>query len=132
MQHAFPSNGHPITVQTLFNHGYSVYQLLVSTWASSSLVVHLKFCSGGIGPGSWVTSRDLTGKYCNRENRDSVLHPAGNLSASREIDGNINTFSHTSDGNAWLEIDMGAAYPINYVAIVNCWCLDPNDSPGCL
>lgn len=56
----------------------------------------------------------------------------GNFSASRAIDGDINTFSHTNDDNAWLEIDMEDVYPINYVSIVNRWCVGPHDPSGCL
>lgn len=56
----------------------------------------------------------------------------GDFSASRAIDGKIDTFSHTNDSNAWLEIDMGAVYPISYVEIANRWCLDPSDLTGCL
>ncbi|KAL7516884.1 hypothetical protein ACHAWX_001854, partial [Stephanocyclus meneghinianus] len=56
----------------------------------------------------------------------------GNFSASRAIDGDISTYSHTNGDNAWLEIDMGDVYPINHVAIFNRWCLDPNDLPGWL
>jgi len=55
-----------------------------------------------------------------------------NFSASAAIDGNINTFSHTNDDNAWLEIDMGDVHPIKYAAIANRWCSDPSDPIGCL
>jgi hypothetical protein len=55
-----------------------------------------------------------------------------NFSASAAIDGNISTFSHTNDDNAWLEIDMGDVHPIKYVAISNRWCSDPSDPIGCL
>ena len=55
----------------------------------------------------------------------------GDFSASRAIDGNIDTFSHTNDGNAWLEIDVGDMYPISYVAIANRWCFNPSDLNGC-
>jgi hypothetical protein len=52
--------------------------------------------------------------------------------AALAIDGDVNTFSHTNDDKAWLEIDLGKMYTINYVTIVNRWCGDPNDFPNCL
>jgi hypothetical protein len=52
--------------------------------------------------------------------------------AALAIDGDVNTFSHTNDDKAWLEIDLGKVYMINYVTIVNRWCGDPNDFPNCL
>jgi hypothetical protein len=52
--------------------------------------------------------------------------------AALAIDGDVNTFSHTKDDKAWLEIDLGKMYTINYVTIVNRWCVDPNDFRNCL
>jgi hypothetical protein len=55
-----------------------------------------------------------------------------NFSASLAIDGDPNTFSHTNDENAWLEIDLEEAYHIHTVKLLNRWCRDPEDSSGCL
>jgi hypothetical protein len=55
-----------------------------------------------------------------------------NFLASRAIDGNTNTFSHTNDGNAWLQIDLEDVYFINCVKILNRWCVNPKDSHRCL
>jgi hypothetical protein len=52
--------------------------------------------------------------------------------ASRAIDGKPFSFSHTSDANAWLEIDLEGLYPINSVEIANRWCKDASDPRGCL
>jgi hypothetical protein len=52
--------------------------------------------------------------------------------AALAIDGDVNTFSHTKDDKAWLEIDLGKMYTINHVTIVNRWCVDPNDFRNCL
>jgi hypothetical protein len=55
------------------------------------------------------------------------------LGASRAIDGNITTFSHTNDANASWEVDLGGLYPINNILIVNRYCgIIPSDPLGCL
>ncbi|KAL7507478.1 hypothetical protein ACHAXN_004659 [Cyclotella atomus] len=52
--------------------------------------------------------------------------------ASNAIDGNENSFSHTMDSNAWLEVDLGSPKMLNKVEIVNRHCGDWSDAPGCL
>eukprot|EP00804_Cyclotella_cryptica_P009369 CCRYP_018076-RB/>CCRYP_018076-RB protein AED:0.03 eAED:0.03 QI:374/1/1/1/0.94/0.9/20/617/4181 len=56
--------------------------------------------------------------------------------ASRAVDGNINTFSHTdvekSGSPVWWEVDLGAEYSIELVTIINRWCKDSTDPSGCL
>lgn len=55
------------------------------------------------------------------------------FSASRAVDGNANTFSHTrSDNCAWWTVDLGGTYTINSIKILNRYCIDPTDPSGCL
>ena len=52
--------------------------------------------------------------------------------ADRAVDGDEKSFSHTADSNAWLEIDLQSLHDIDSVNIINRYCKDPADSPGCL
>lgn len=54
--------------------------------------------------------------------------------ASRAIDGDASSFSHTStdDSSAMFEIDLGSPESISNVRIVNRWCGDPSDPSNCL
>eukprot|EP00956_Cyclotella_meneghiniana_P005463 scaffold6942_cov63-Cyclotella_meneghiniana.AAC.1 len=52
--------------------------------------------------------------------------------ASKAIDGNDNTFSHTKYFNAWIEVDLGDSHLIDEVVIKNRWCRNENDGPECL
>lgn len=52
--------------------------------------------------------------------------------ASRAVDNDTNTFSHTSDADSWLEVDLGGTFSVKSIKIENRWCIDENDSPGCL
>ena len=48
----------------------------------------------------------------------------GASSASRAIDGNVGTISHTADNGIkphWLELDLGQEYDITKVTVVNRW-----------
>jgi hypothetical protein len=54
--------------------------------------------------------------------------------ASKSIDGQTGTFSHTHTGrgcNVWWEVDLGGLFPIEF-KIVNRFCGDSHDSTGCL
>ena len=61
--------------------------------------------------------------------QSSVLKTYG---ANLAVDGDIRTFSHTSDGNAWIQIDLQASYYVHSINILNRWCSDQNDHLGCL
>jgi hypothetical protein len=53
--------------------------------------------------------------------------------ASRAIDGSVKTFSHTEkELDGWWEVDLGAAYHIASVKILNRYCEDESDPDGCL
>jgi hypothetical protein len=52
--------------------------------------------------------------------------------ANLAVDGDVTTFSHTSDAAAWIEIDLGDVYHVNSVVVLNCWCVDVKDSRVCL
>lgn len=52
--------------------------------------------------------------------------------ASKAIDGSNTTFSHTNDPDAFIEVDFGGVYSIESVVILNRFCKDSTDSPGCL
>ena len=70
-------------------------------------------------------------QYCQGENCDASS-TFKNYEATLAIDGDVHTFSHTNDDNAWLQIDLVKMYRINSVNFINRWCNNPNDSPGCL
>ena len=52
--------------------------------------------------------------------------------ASRAIDGESLTFSHTNDLNSHFEVDLGDTFDLESVEIVNRWCQDEMDPNGCL
>jgi hypothetical protein len=52
--------------------------------------------------------------------------------ASKATDGDVTTFSHTSDSNASWEVNLGQNYSIDSVHIKNRWCKSKDDAPGCL
>ena len=52
--------------------------------------------------------------------------------ASNSVDGDVTTFSHTNDGNAWLDIDFGMNVALESINIVNRHCGSIDDAPGCL
>ena len=55
-----------------------------------------------------------------------------NNAASRAIDGESLTFSHTNDLNPHFEVDLGDTFDLESVEIVNRWCQDEMDPNGCL
>ena len=55
-----------------------------------------------------------------------------NFAASKAVDGESLTFSHTNDINPYFEVDLGNTFEIESVEIVNRWCMDENDPNGCL
>jgi hypothetical protein len=53
--------------------------------------------------------------------------------AHKAVDGNEGTFSHTEvDACSWWEVDLGGAFAIESVKIMNRWCGNPTDSSKCL
>ena len=52
--------------------------------------------------------------------------------ASMAIDDASNTFSHTNDGSAWWQVDLGIEEEIGSVQILNRWCGNPSDKNRCL
>ena len=52
--------------------------------------------------------------------------------ALNAIDGDENTFSHTKDSNAFLEVDLLEPRLIDEVVIVNRWCANVGDPHDCL
>jgi hypothetical protein len=50
------------------------------------------------------------------------------------VDGLTSTFSHTdsADISATWEVDLGQDFTITSVSVLNRWCVDINDGPGCL
>ena len=69
----------------------------------------------------------------------SASHSAtlGNRNADKAIDGNYNSYSHTTDdtegdGSEWLEIDLGGIKSIDSIVVHNRWCLNADDPNGCL
>jgi hypothetical protein len=54
--------------------------------------------------------------------------------ADNAVDGLTSTFSHTdlADILATWEVDLGQEFPITSISVLNRWCVDMNDGPGCL
>lgn len=54
--------------------------------------------------------------------------------ASRAIDGSPTTFSNTAAGDSspWWEVDLGRETLVEYVQILNRYCIDPSDPRDCL
>jgi hypothetical protein len=53
--------------------------------------------------------------------------------ALKAVDGKEGTFSHTEvDACGWWEVDLGGAFAIESVKIMNRWCGNPTDSSNCL
>ena len=52
--------------------------------------------------------------------------------ASKAVDGNEATFSHTDVDCVWWEVDLESSYDISSITIKNRFCEDSTDSPGCL
>jgi hypothetical protein len=54
--------------------------------------------------------------------------------ASKAVDDNYGTFSHTggNDANAWWEVDMIEDYAIESINIINRYCQDNSDPANCL
>jgi hypothetical protein len=48
------------------------------------------------------------------------------------VDGDPNTFAHTNDSKAWLEVDLGSSSKISSVNIMNRWCKSSSDPYACL
>jgi hypothetical protein len=58
---------------------------------------------------------------------------SGKFGAHKEVDGVAGTFSHTEvDACSWWEVDLGGAFAIESVKIVNRWCGDVTDPSNCL
>jgi hypothetical protein len=57
------------------------------------------------------------------------------MTASRAVDSDLSTFSHTvgGDQNPWLQIGLGSSSNrVKSIVILNRWCIDPNDPDKCL
>ncbi|KAL3787484.1 hypothetical protein HJC23_001134 [Cyclotella cryptica] len=64
--------------------------------------------------------------------QSSTLKNDLKFAASNAIDGSNTTFSHTVDANSWLQIDFANPVEMDKVVILNRWCKDSTDTPGCL
>jgi len=58
------------------------------------------------------------------------------FAAGQAVDGDVTTFSHTNakaqGSPVWWEVDLGNEYSVESVTIMNRWCTDSTDPPGCL
>ena len=56
------------------------------------------------------------------------------FAASKAVDGNKNSFSHTgrSGCGVWWEVDLEDSFPIESIKILNRWCHAKEDPTGCL
>lgn len=88
--------------------------------------------SGGSNVAIGKTATQSSTLNASSKSRKSAKISLRNFNAANAVDGNLTTFSHTDDANAWLEIDLGKKHAINSVGIQNRWCGDPSDQDGCL
>lgn len=56
----------------------------------------------------------------------------GSLYASNAIDGNLNSFSHTTNENlfSWWQLDLATEVPVETIVILNRYCQSPEDPKG--
>ena len=66
------------------------------------------------------------GKFATQS---SVLQSYG---ADLAVDGDIRTYSHTKYGSAWIQIDLQKSYHVHSINVLNRWCENHKDRPGCL
>ena len=66
------------------------------------------------------------GKFATQS---SVLQ---NYGADLAVDGDIRTYSHTKYGSAWIQIDLQKSYHVHSINVLNRWCKNHKDGPGCL
>ena len=66
------------------------------------------------------------GKFATQS---SVLQSYG---ADLAVDGDIRTYSHTKHGSAWIQIDLQKSYHVHSINVLNRWCKNHKDGPGCL
>ncbi|KAL7478180.1 hypothetical protein ACHAW6_003954 [Cyclotella cf. meneghiniana] len=64
--------------------------------------------------------------------QSSTLNNLQKFQASRAIDDNNSTFSHTDGGSAWWQVSLGQEVGIYSVSILNRWCKDTSDPTKCL
>lgn len=65
--------------------------------------------------------------------QSSTLRDRSKFDASRAVDGNTGSFSHTGDDNVpWWEVDLGETLPIESITILNRWCRNSDDPFDCL
>jgi hypothetical protein len=66
--------------------------------------------------------------------QSSTFKDKAMFDASKAVDDNMNSFSHTGSDNCggWWEIELGESFTIESIKIFNRWCRNPNDSVGCL
>jgi hypothetical protein len=67
-----------------------------------------------------------------RATQSSTLKGLDKFAASSAIDGDINSFSHTSDNTPWWQVELASISPIEYVEIKNRFCGNVDDLTGCL
>ena len=66
--------------------------------------------------------------------QSSTLKDSPTFAAANAIDGSNTTFSHTAadDEAAYWKVSLQDAHDVDSVVIINRWCQDPSDMPGCL
>jgi hypothetical protein len=77
---------------------------------------------------------DGTNVALNKSANQSSTLVEGSIArlASYAIDSSLTSFSHTDCSDPWWIVDLGCMMPIELVTIMNHWCEDPSDAPGCL
>jgi hypothetical protein len=66
--------------------------------------------------------------------RSSDFKGKAMFSASKAVDGNVNSFSHTgrSECGVWWEVNLEDSFPIESIKILNRWCENESDVNRCM
>ena len=54
------------------------------------------------------------------------------FAASKAVDGDSTTFSHTNDADAFWKVDLAQGGQIGTISVENRWCKNRSDPSGCL
>jgi osmotically-inducible protein OsmY len=64
--------------------------------------------------------------------QSSTLNNNAKFAASKAIDADNTSFSHTADSQAWWEVTLSDTVEVESIVILNRWCQNVADAPGCM
>jgi hypothetical protein len=104
-------NGTPAASVSLLSQAFLVAQAPAGVKATSVTVTTPAGSASGVVPPTNVAQ----GKVANQSSDYSTKYPAGNA-----VDGNLTNFADTQNSaQPWWQVDTGASYPIDQIAIYN-------------